>query len=173
MLVPIFWVFFVYLGYYLTNTFVLWRNKEKPNKYKGNLKLLLPLVILDGLLVTAIDLFMDPLRVLYGDWHWLAGGSYFGVPWGNFLGWFLVTMLITGIFRLGEYFWPLKIKIKKGLILVIPILVYCMLYVIFVIHALTSGAAMQSLVLIGSLLMLPAPVISLILFYRWRQTKEI
>ena len=40
------------------------------------------------------DLSLDPLRATVENrWIWISGGSYFGVPLGNFVGWFMVTWL--------------------------------------------------------------------------------
>jgi putative membrane protein len=56
-------------------------------------------VILSALAMTAWDLMMDPMMVAWGMWVWDATGSYFGIPWGNFLGWLLVAGLITALIR--------------------------------------------------------------------------
>ena len=45
-------------------------------------------------LLVLCDLVLDPVATLSrGYWEWLGGGSYYGVPWSNFLGWW-----ITGVF---------------------------------------------------------------------------
>lgn len=44
---------------------------------------------------TAWDLFLDPQMVAWDFWRWQQPGGYFGVPWVNFAGWLLVSMLIT------------------------------------------------------------------------------
>jgi putative membrane protein len=56
-------------------------------------------IILSALAMTAWDLMMDPMMVAWGMWVWDDTGSYFGIPWGNFLGWLLVAGLITAIIR--------------------------------------------------------------------------
>ncbi|MEP2990446.1 MAG: carotenoid biosynthesis protein [Parasphingorhabdus sp.] len=57
--------------------------------------------IIGALLMVIWDLSMDPLRAIAEQrWHWHDGGSYFGVPLTNFLGWFLVTWLMFQIFAL-------------------------------------------------------------------------
>jgi len=48
-----------------------------------------------GLAFTAWDLFLDPQMVANGLWAWDQPGQYFGIPLSNFLGWWLVSMLIT------------------------------------------------------------------------------
>ncbi|MBK9974058.1 MAG: carotenoid biosynthesis protein [Planctomycetes bacterium] len=45
--------------------------------------------------MTVIDLLIDPLAAgPLGYWTWAGGGSYFGIPWTNFLGWFVVSLAI-------------------------------------------------------------------------------
>jgi putative membrane protein len=47
------------------------------------------------------DLSMDPARsTLAQSWIWHDGGSYFGVPFVNFMGWYLTVYLIFQIFAL-------------------------------------------------------------------------
>lgn len=102
--VVVYWVVFIYTGYCIVASFFYWLNKEKPNKKQKNFWLLPIAIFLDGLIVVVIDLFMDPLQVRLGSWQWLEGGPYFGVPIGNFIGWFIVTVIVTGIYRSYEYF---------------------------------------------------------------------
>jgi putative membrane protein len=48
--------------------------------------------------MTAIDLVIDPLAAgPLGYWRWEADGVYFGVPWWNFLGWFLTSLAIFAV----------------------------------------------------------------------------
>jgi uncharacterized membrane protein len=47
------------------------------------------------------DLAMDPSRATVSQaWIWRDGGSYFGVPFVNFMGWYLTVYLIFQIFAL-------------------------------------------------------------------------
>lgn len=54
-------------------------------------------VVISALAMTAWDLFLDPQMVLWGFWEWQQPGLYFGIPLINFLGWFLVSAIITAI----------------------------------------------------------------------------
>ena len=54
-------------------------------------------MLVSGLAFTAWDLFIDPQMVAWGFWRWETPGQYFGIPWNNYLGWFLVSILITFI----------------------------------------------------------------------------
>lgn len=48
-----------------------------------------------ALAFTAWDLFLDPQMVGWGFWVWDAPGIYFGIPFSNYLGWLLVSFLLT------------------------------------------------------------------------------
>ena len=54
---------------------------------------------LSALAMTAWDLFLDPMMVTWEMWVWDNPGSYFGIPWINYLGWLLVSALITILIR--------------------------------------------------------------------------
>jgi uncharacterized membrane protein len=47
-----------------------------------------------AIVMTAWDAIMDPGMSAAGNWIWERGGSYFGVPLQNYLGWLLTTFLI-------------------------------------------------------------------------------
>jgi putative membrane protein len=54
-------------------------------------------VLISALTFTAWDLFLDPQMVSWRLWLWENPGdfSYFGIPWVNFAGWLLVSMIMT------------------------------------------------------------------------------
>jgi uncharacterized membrane protein len=59
------------------------------------------LPVIASCLMTAWDLAMDPVWCnIDGAWVWKRGGEYFGVPWGNFAGWFLTTWVGYQLFAL-------------------------------------------------------------------------
>jgi lycopene beta-cyclase len=60
---------------------------------------MLGLAGLSGLAFTAWDLYLDPQMAARGLWVWEIPGSYFGIPWLNFLGWWLSASLITILIR--------------------------------------------------------------------------
>ena len=51
--------------------------------------------LLSALAFTAWDLFLDPQMVGWGFWAWDKPGLYFGIPLGNYLGWIVVSAVIT------------------------------------------------------------------------------
>jgi len=51
--------------------------------------------LLAALAFTAWDLFLDPQMTAWGFWVWHQPGAYFDIPLVNYLGWALVSSLIT------------------------------------------------------------------------------
>lgn len=67
------------------------------------------MVLLAGVLMTLLDVVIDPLAVLGDRWflghvfYYPAGGVYFGVPLSNFVGWLLVGWItVGGLVAVGE-----------------------------------------------------------------------
>ncbi len=50
-----------------------------------------------ALAMTAWDLFLDPQMVNWNFWVWEQPNGYFGIPFSNYLGWLLVSFLVTAI----------------------------------------------------------------------------
>jgi uncharacterized membrane protein len=48
-----------------------------------------------GLFALHVDLAIDAVAIRVGFWTWTPPGVWFGVPLGNFLGWFLVATLFA------------------------------------------------------------------------------
>ena len=165
--VILYWAVFIYTGYCVVNSFIYWLHKQKPSRDRKNLWLLPIAVLLDGWVVVAIDLFMDPLQVQSGGWRWLEGGPYFGVPIGNFIGWFIVIIIVTGIFRTFEYLFPIKETKYDKTVYIIPVTGYGALAISFALKAIQHQ--MQDLAVIGSALMLPIVIFNVILFIKWKK----
>lgn len=87
--VVLYWAVFIYTGYCLVNSFLVWQKNKQPNYRDRNYWIVPLLSIADGIVVIAIDLFMDPIQVYQGSWTWLEGGPYFGIPIGILLVGFL------------------------------------------------------------------------------------
>ncbi|MBV9787906.1 MAG: carotenoid biosynthesis protein [Chloroflexi bacterium] len=57
--------------------------------------------LLAALMMVAWDLSFDPIfSTINHAWIWLDGGSYFGVPFSNFMGWLLTTFVFLQLFAL-------------------------------------------------------------------------
>ncbi len=61
-------------------------------------------IVVSGLAMTAWDFFLDPQMVGWNLWTWdeVASFSYFGIPWINFVGWFVTAALVTWVTRPSE-----------------------------------------------------------------------
>ena len=57
-------------------------------------------ILLTTLLVTILDLVLDPIAVDEGRWSWEMPGKYYGVPIKNFIGWFFNCSLILFLFSM-------------------------------------------------------------------------
>jgi putative membrane protein len=68
-----------------------------PQKFTS-FSLRLKFIALSALAFTAWDFYLDPQMVAWGFWVWDIPGGYFGIPWENFLGWLVVSGIITGLF---------------------------------------------------------------------------
>src|SRR5712692_9420566 len=57
--------------------------------------------VLASFLMVAWDLSFDPIASTIGhSWIWQQGGNYFGVPFSNFMGWFLTVFVFFQLFAL-------------------------------------------------------------------------
>ena len=168
--VPLYWAAFIYAGYNIVSSFLFWINKDKPNKHRGNAILLPLLIFLDGLVVVAIDLFMEPLHVMIGTWTWLEGGPYYNIPIGNFVGWFAVAVISTGIFRVFEYFFSKPPTTMDKSVFLIPVIGYGLLCLTFLSFALEMQS--PQLALTGFLAMFPIAIVNLIFFTNWKRNSR-
>ncbi len=161
-----YWAIFIYMGYWLVNSFQVWRGIRRPAKGSTRLSTLIPLILFDGLVVTAIDLLMDPVATRLGKWTWTTGGSYFGVPIGNFVGWFCVAILVTGTFRLYEYYRPQPTPKWDKSIILLPVLGYLLVSIAFLADGLRLH--MWTLSFVGAALVITPAAASLIWYCKFR-----
>lgn len=156
-----YWAAFIYTGYCVTNSYFTWLQINRKR-----ISAVIFAVMLDALFVLAIDLFMDPLEVKQGAWTWIRGGPYFGVPLGNFVGWFTVATVSSGVFRTAEYLIPVQARKTTDMTTLIPVILYGMVALSLVAMALQFR--MYLLLVVGVALMLPTVLYNLILFRRYQ-----
>lgn len=71
--------------------------------------------VLAGLLTMGLDIVIDPVALRGSEWflgqiyNYPPGGVYFDVPLANFVGWALVSWVITGVFLLLDR-WLLRLR---------------------------------------------------------------
>jgi uncharacterized membrane protein len=69
------------------------------SRLRGHFTVAVPL--LAAFMMVSWDLAFDPIfSTIYRSWIWLDGGSYFGVPFSNFMGWLLTTFVFLQLFAL-------------------------------------------------------------------------
>ncbi|USB32905.1 carotenoid biosynthesis protein [Paenibacillus sp. YPG26] len=74
-----------------------------------------------GAWAVLLDLVLDPVAQHSGYWYWSSAGGFYGVPWSNFLCWFLIGALLSLILPhkpLGPV-WMRKGKILYQMILLL------------------------------------------------------
>jgi lycopene beta-cyclase len=59
----------------------------------------LAFILISAAAFTAWDFFLDPQMVAWNLWVWEQPGGYFGIPWLNYVGWFLTAMMLTAVIR--------------------------------------------------------------------------
>lgn len=108
LIIPFCWFMMIYPSFLITNILVGQRNLNHLLSMNG-LPFLLRypiLVIIDAMVMTAWDVFVDPIWTRKGVWSWTdvrAGDGFFGVPAMNFLGWLETTIVIFALFRGFRY----------------------------------------------------------------------
>jgi len=128
----IFWVILIYIGYSLTNSIINYFYKE--NYYlilKKNLNIIL-FSLFDGFIVLIFDIFIDPVAVKYGLWRW--GNyrvSYFDVPIGNFVGWYIIATTTTLFLRSIDIIFPTEIN--KFWLNLVPYIFLFIILILFII----------------------------------------
>lgn len=69
-----------------------------------------------GLLAIGVDFVMDPGFVYMEFWVWAQPGPWFGIPWENYVGWFVIVSSFTLSFELGYRWFPPGRKLWRDLV---------------------------------------------------------
>jgi uncharacterized membrane protein len=170
-LIIIYWTLIIYIGYSVTNSFLSWKNKAKPSKLSHNYFYLLNVIVLDGLVVTSMDLLIDPVQVTLDNWKWAPPGMYFGVPLWNFVAWFIIVLIITGIFRSYEYFYPQQGKVLSSKVLIIPIIIYFAFLCFY--FSVAANLKMYKFLIIGPIPMVTIILINLYFYKNFNNNKKL
>jgi uncharacterized membrane protein/uncharacterized protein YjiS (DUF1127 family) len=96
LLIPFAWFMMIYPSY-LVATLIL-DGKVLPQN--TGLKCLCTRAMVAAIVMTAWDVVIDPDMARAGYWVWEHGGSYFGVPRHNFVGWLVTTFAVYLVFGL-------------------------------------------------------------------------
>ena len=81
-------------------------------------------IFLTPLILVSQDLIIDPVAVNVAKmWEWEKGTKYFGIPWQNFLGWYLVGFISSLIFS----FVDTGRVVSFSYLFILPVLFYALL----------------------------------------------
>jgi len=99
LVIPMAYFMVIYPSYMMANLIARSRVTGSPAGISG----LLLVSLLTALIMTAWDLVMDPVMVYdVKAWVWEEGGSYFGIPFRNFVGWVVTTFTVSVAYRWVE-----------------------------------------------------------------------
>lgn len=159
IIVWVFWGIFIIISYLLTNSIILNILKKDYEVFlKDRLNILL-ISFFDGFIVTTFDLFIDPIAVKFGLWRWENFKfSYFGVPIGNFVGWFIIATSTTIILRILDSLIPTKLNLN---LLKFPPIIY--LLIVFILSLLSTLLFNAELSLMSLLISSPVNLLSIYL----------
>jgi len=92
VLIPLAWFVLVYTSYGLANLIA----DRLPGGIAGGGRHLIGLVLLGALLITALDLVVDPILSgpIFRAWVWETAGPYYGVPIQNYVGWIVTAFMV-------------------------------------------------------------------------------
>lgn len=48
--------------------------------------------------LVSFDFLIDPIAIHIDAWRWKKPGIFFGIPWTNFLGWFIIGFIVSLVF---------------------------------------------------------------------------
>jgi len=69
----------------------------------------------------SLDFIIDPVAVKVAKMcRWESGGNYFGIPLGNFIGWYAVGLIASQII----FAFPLRLNFNSQLLLLLPAILY-------------------------------------------------
>lgn len=134
--IMVYWSVFAYMGFCMVTSFRMWWGGHVPQRGFHSVWFPIALACADAVVVTLLDTAMDPLQVYAGAWRWEIPGPYFGVPWGNFVGWFVIVFLASVCFRTLEFMKPSHSADFPSHLFLIPVGGYALAGVVFGISAL-------------------------------------
>jgi len=90
LFVPFAWGIFSVISY-MTAAFILKRGWRR--------------ILLASLLMCILDLSVDPIMTSWDAWVWkiTTAVNWFGIPWTNYVGWFLVSLIIFYLYERSSH----------------------------------------------------------------------
>lgn len=88
-----------------------------------------------ALLATCVDLVIDPIVVYVGFWSWTPTGPWFGIPWGNYVGWVVIVASLSTFLQLGYQKYPPGKKIIRDLLVALGATIPAFICVFIILSA--------------------------------------
>lgn len=93
LVIPLSWAGLIYMS--LNYSILILGHEFFIDSYRGMVILLIP-----SLLLTILDLVLDPIAVDEKRWEWEIPGLYENIPLFNFIGWFITSFIILWLFTI-------------------------------------------------------------------------
>lgn len=172
-IIPLVWSMSLYIAYTMTN--IIFNRLKTNSKFEEifNLRWFFKIVgmgIVTGLIMASWDLICDPVMVSMGTWGWSSGGSYYGIPLGNYEAWVEISLVVFVLFSL--YFYKIKksqIYIdgeKKSNYTIFVVFLYLALLLVYVIYAIYLDVIYA--IPWAVFTMIPFSIITIVQFYRFK-----
>ena len=130
--IPFSWFVFQYLSFSLADLIINGQSHIRTKRLTGDWRAEfihgIMLSLTTGIVIVGWDLVADPMGSTTSNlWQWEHdNGYFFGVPLLNYFGWFLVTVVFTGVYLLLEHFNPIRpigrLSLPHALC---PVVLYC------------------------------------------------
>lgn len=173
-IIPLVWSMSLYIAYTMTN--IIFNRLKTIPKFEENFSRrwffkIVGMGIVSGLIMASWDLICDPVMVSMGAWSWSSGGSYYGIPLGNFEAWVEISLVVFVLFSFYLY------KIKKSQIYIngekksnytlFVVVLYLALLLIYIIYAIFENVTYA--ILWATFTMVPFSIITMVQFYRFKK----
>lgn len=140
-IIPLSWFLFLYPVIIITNEIL---PKERSIillvKKGGGVVQIIVFAVFDSLVMTALDLLIDPIWTSRGSWFWTGLDKLrneeilYKIPVQNYFGWLLTTFLIFIIFR-TVFFMKKDTYVEKDKLYFLPIFNYIGVFIVGTIEA--------------------------------------
>jgi len=145
VLVFLMWVAIIYIAYQIAEHITDYRFTKKISLAKRAAVSFFTAVFA-ALATVAWDLTLDPLATKSGWWVWQeleASKGFLGVPFGNFIGWMLVSFAVVFIFKV---FFEKESLEKESIFEFSPLVAYLLLWITNFVWALSLGQIILAVV---------------------------
>ncbi len=128
-----------------------------------------------GLLAVSLDFLSDPAFVYLNFWIWKEPTQYFGIPFSNFVGWFVIVAAFFASLRCAFHFFPPEKRpawqvVLLAVISIVPTFLSFVGLMIAYEALLEKGPAWLTEPRLVTIYMLPAAVYVLVGFFQRRHS---